>query len=172
MTLKARWPNAAIEQAADYHEAVEAIRSRPDICIADLAMPGAEPVEGIARLRAMAPETSIFVLTGLTDDDLLDKVRECGVAAVLPKTLETSEMLAALEAALDGFDLKSGRDPLTGRRRDVLRLMTQGLTNKEIANRLLIAPATVKIHVSRVIEHFGAANRTDAVSRAQQRGLV
>lgn len=61
---------------------------------------------------------------------------------------------------------------LPPRQREVLRLLAAGLTNKEIAVRLGIAPATVKIHVSRLIEQLGATNRTDAVSKAQRAGII
>ncbi|NNM76235.1 response regulator transcription factor [Sphingomonas sp. ID1715] len=170
-TVTGRWPAMIVEQAASFPEVWAAAAKAPEVCLVDLAMPGAEPVEGVARVREIAPETVILVVTGLTDPALLAKVRECGVTAILSKTFEAEELLAPIQAAL-GLPGGEETPSLTERQRDVLRLMGAGLTNKEIGLRLGIAPATVKIHVSRIITLMGAVNRTDAVFRAEKRGLV
>jgi DNA-binding NarL/FixJ family response regulator len=169
VTLHGRWPQLQIEQAASFPEAWAMAASAPDFCLVDLAMPGAEPAEGVGRLREIAPTLPIMVVTGLTDPDLLDEVRSCGVITILSKTFESEELLYPIQQAL-GLPDAAEEPALTGRQREVLRLMGSGLTNKEIGLRLGIAPATVKIHVSRVISLLGAANRTDAVSRAEKRG--
>ena len=167
-TLHGRWPQLQIEQAASFPEAWAMAASAPDFCLVDLAMPGAEPAKGVGRLREIAPALPILVVTGLTDPDLLDEVRSCGVITILSKTFETEELLDPIQQAL-GLPDAAEEPALTARQREVLRLMGSGLTNKEIGLRLGIAPATVKIHVSRVISILGAANRTDAVSRAEKR---
>ena len=177
-TIRGHWPDAMVQEATSYHQAWSLIEDAPDLCLVDLAMPGAEPCEGVARLRALAPATAILVVTGLGDEQLLNDIRRCGVAAILPKTLEPEEMVAAIDDAMQRTSsppaavAHSSPRRLPPRQTAVLRLMSQGLTNKEIAARLLIAPATVKIHVSRIIEHLGASNRTDAVARAQLRGII
>jgi DNA-binding NarL/FixJ family response regulator len=169
-TLAGRWPGIAIEQAATFPEMWAKSASSPDVCLVDLAMPGAAPVEGVTELRRHAPASVIMVVTGLTDPALLDEVRRCGVTAILSKTFEAPDLLAPIQQALDLPDA-ADEPELTPRQRDVLRLMGAGLTNKEIGLRLGIAPATVKIHVSRIITTLGAVNRTDAVFRAGKRGL-
>ncbi|MFD1610999.1 response regulator transcription factor [Sphingomonas tabacisoli] len=170
-TLKARWPGTALDEADSYPAAWHQARSGPDFCVVDLAMPGAAPLEGISRLKAAAPDAVLLVITGLTDEALLQSIAACGVAALLPKTLESSAMLDAVERIVPGLSATAA-PTLAPRQREVLGLMGAGLSNKEIALRLGLSPATVKIHVARVIENLAAANRTDAVSRAQRAGMI
>ena len=170
-SFRARWPGATFEEADCYPSAWMKARAAPDFCLVDLAMPGAEPVEGIARLKGAAPDLAVVVLTGLQDQALIRDVEACGVAAVLPKTLEPDALLDALEEILPQLGRVAGVR-LAPRQLEVLRLLSEGLTNKQIALHLQLSPATVKIHVARVIEVLAASNRTDAVSRAQRAGLV
>ncbi len=170
MALMGRWPNLQLSEVGSYDAAWAAAESQPDFLIADLAMPGATPVEGIAKLKELTPETTIIVLTGLVDPPLMDQVVALGVTAILPKILDGELLLDRLAALLPGLNSETGGLP--PRQREVLQLLGHGLTNKEIALRLGIAPATVKVHVSRLIEQLGAANRTDAVSKAQRSGLI
>ena len=171
LAMTARWPHVAVSEASNYPEAWRAAQAGADFCVVDLAMPGADPLEGISRLRDLAPGLIVVALTGLTDPALLDAVRGLGVTGILPKTLAGDALLEAIEACVPGLH-PGAPAALPPRRHAVLRLLGDGLTNKEIAVRLDIAPATVKIHVSRLIEQLGAANRTDAVSKAQRAGLI
>jgi DNA-binding NarL/FixJ family response regulator len=171
IAIRGRWPGVELQEAANFPEAWDLAATGPDFCIVDLAMPGAAPLEGIGRLRKLAPDASLVVLTGLGEESLLGDVRKLGVAAVLPKSLDASALLKRFSELLPQLS-GTAAEPLPPRRREVLRLLGQGLTNKAIAARLGIAPATVKIHVSRLIEQLGASNRTDAVSRAQRAGLI
>jgi DNA-binding NarL/FixJ family response regulator len=171
LSLQGRWPGLALAGAASFPDAWVLAEQRPDLIVADLAMPGAAPIEGVSRLRAIAPEAKLVILTGLTDAALLEEVSALGVTAMIPKILEVDTLLERLGDAVPGLrSLSAG--PLPPRQREVLQLLGQGLTNKEIAIRLGIAPATVKVHVSRLIEQLGASNRTDAVSRGQRAGLI
>lgn len=171
LSLQGRWPQLALLEASSFPEAWAMAERQPDLIVADLAMPGAAPVEGVARLRSIAPEAQLVILTGLTDADLLDEVSALGVSAVIPKMLDVEGLLARMVDAVPQLRSLSTA-PLPPRQREVLHLLGQGLTNKEIAIRLGIAPATVKVHVSRLIEQLGASNRTDAVSRGQRAGLI
>lgn len=170
-TLKARWPGVLFEEANSFPDTWIKAQSAPDFCLVDLAMPGAEPVEGLRRLRAAAPDAVLLVVTGLDDEPLLRDVLACGVVAVLPKTLESGALMHAIERAVPQLAGAAGARPAR-RQLEVLGLMADGLTNKEIALRLGLSPATVKIHVARVIEMLAASNRTDAVARAQRAGIV
>jgi DNA-binding NarL/FixJ family response regulator len=170
LALRARWPAVALDEAGSYPEAW-ARAAGCDFGVVDLAMPGAPPVEGVDRLVATAPDTRIIVLTGLSDQALLGEVERLGVAAVLPKTLDSGALLDRLAELVPALN-QAAQTELPPRQYEVLHLLGAGLTNKEIAQRLGIAPATVKIHVSRLIEQLGAANRTDAVSKAQRSGLI
>lgn len=169
--VRDRWPDLTLEEACDYPSAWAKAKAGVDVCLVDLGMPGAGPVEGLAALRAAAPEAVLLVVTGLTDEALLRQVADCGVAAVLSKNAEAGVLIEAIGAALPGLQaLEATRLP--ARQQEVLQFLAQGLTNKEIALRLGISPATVKIHVARLTSWLGAVNRTDAVARAQRGRLV
>lgn len=169
--VRGRWPGLIVEEAGDYPEAWAKAEAGVDFCLVDLDMPGAEPLAGLASLRARAPAATLLVVTGLTDAALLAQVNAHGVAALLSKNTEAEALIEAIGAAFPALQAFE-RDRLPRRQQEVLALLAQGLTNKEIARKLEIAPATVKIHVARVVAWLGAANRTDAVARAQREHLV
>ena len=170
-SFRARWPSVTLDEADCYPSAWVKARAAPDFCLVDLAMPGADPVEGIARLKGAAPDAAVLVLTGLQDQALIEDIQACGVAAVLPKTLEPDVLLDTIERILPPLSGAVGIR-LAPRQLEVLKLLSEGLTNKQIALQLQLSPATVKIHVARVIDVLAASNRTDAVSRAQRAGLI
>jgi len=166
-----RWPGLVLDEACDYPTAWTLADAGPDFCLVDLGMPGAEPVAGLSELRARAPSATLLVLTGLTDAALLQAVRACGVAELFSKNTEAEVLIDAIAAAVPGLQAMAAAR-LPPRQQEVLGLLGEGLTNKEIAQRLGISPATVKIHVARVTSWLGAVNRTDAVARAQRGRLI
>jgi len=169
--IRDRWPDLQLEEVGDYPAAWAQAEAQPDFCLVDLAMPGADPVAGIAGLRTRAPGAAIVVVTGLTDRAMLDRVRACGVAGVFSKNAETEVMLEAIRAVVPGLQAMAAGS-LPPRQREVLGLLSHGLTNKEIGLRLGISPATVKVHVARTISWLGAVNRTDAVAKAQRARII
>lgn len=170
-TLRDRWPSLVLDEAGDFPAAWALAGNGPAFCLVDLGMPGAEPVEGVAGLRARAPDAILLVLTGLTDAVLLDEIRACGVAEVFSKNTDAAVLIDAIGAAMPALRaIEAARLP--ARQQEVLGLLAAGLTNKEIALRLGISPATVKIHVARLTSWLGAVNRTDAVARAQRDRLI
>jgi DNA-binding NarL/FixJ family response regulator len=169
--MRDRWPGLVLDEACDYPQAWAHAEAGPDFCLVDLDMPGAAPLTGLAELRARAPNAVLLVLTGLTDAALLEQVRTCGIAGLFSKNTEPAVLLEAIGDALPALrSLEAARLP--PRQQEVLGLLAEGLTNKEIARRLDISPATVKIHVARVTSWLGAANRTDAVARAQRARII
>jgi len=168
--VRARWPNLTIVEAADYPSAWRAAEAHVQFALVDLGMPGAEPLVGLEELRARAPDATILVVTGFTDEALLDAVRALGVV-VLSKNEDAERLIDAIAQALPALQ---GREAsrLPVRQQQVLKLLAEGLTNKEIALQLGISPATVKIHVARLTSWLGAVNRTDAVARAQRARMV
>lgn len=168
--VRARWPNLTIVEAADYPSAWQAAEGDVQFALVDLGMPGAEPLAGLEELRARAPDATILVVTGFTDQALLDAVRALGVVA-LSKNDDPEHLIEAIAEALPALQGRQA-SRLPARQRQVLELLAQGLTNKEIALQLGIAPATVKIHVARLTSWLDAVNRTDAVARAQRARLV
>lgn len=196
-TIRRRWPSAEILQAADFPTAWALAGRLPDLCLADLDMPGADARAGIAGILAVAPETRLLVITGLADDRLMLDLLAAGVAGFASKALDADIIAAAIGLVLAGgrylpprlAEMAAGgvippppstpgvraapaKDPLTPRQRDVLRLMADGLSNKDIARRLDLSPATVKTHVAHLIAIIGAANRTEASALARGRGLI
>lgn len=168
--LRDRWPALYLAEASDYPEAWAAADAGLDLCVIDLAMPGADPLSGLAEIRRRAPAASLIVLTGLNDQALLADVEAMGVP-VLPKTLDGPDLLDAIATLSPTLDAERPT-ALPPRQQQVLALLAEGLTNKEIARRLGISPSTVKIHVARLTTWLGAANRTDAAARARRARLV
>lgn len=187
------WPGVAVTLAADFPAAWAAAAQRPDLILSDLAMPGATPREGIARLRQIAPETPILVITGNEEDDLLLALFDLGVAGYCPKTSRSAVIEAAVRLVLAGgrylppevLNLASHRAGpaaapvrtavgarLTERQTEILRLMADGASNKEIARALDLSPATVKTHAAAAFAGLDVANRTEAVVRARSLGLI
>lgn len=187
--VAAKWPDAAITAAADFRAAWVEIASGPDLCLADLDMPGATPIAGVAGLRAAAPTTPILIFTGSLDDTTMVALLHSGVAGFVPKTATTAVLAAAIALVVAGGRYLPERlatmpvvqQPMAPRREgallsarqtDVVRLMALGQSNKDIARALAITPATVKTHIAQIIAATGAANRTDAAMRARSWGLV
>ena len=190
-TVAGRWPDAAIDQAADFPSAWIRMAGMPDLCLADLDMPGAAPLDGIDGLRATAPKTPILVVTGSYSDDTMLALLERGVAGFVPKTSTTAVIASAIDLVLAGGRYLPERlaqltigpghaapDPrpvaalLSARQIEVVRLIALGQSNKDIARSLVITPATVKTHVAQIIALTGALNRTDAAMRAGSLGLL
>jgi DNA-binding NarL/FixJ family response regulator len=187
------WPQAEIAQAVDFPSAWAAAAERPDLIISDLVMPGAAPLEGVRRLKAAAPASPILVVTGNEEDALLLDLFELGIAGFAPKTSKSAVIEAAIRLILVGgryapprivelasrrSGAEAGQAPrvvtarLTDRQVDVLKLTAQGRSNKEIARDLDLSPATIKAHMAAAIAALGAANRTEAVVKAQGMGLI
>lgn len=171
--MRDRWPGVELKEAGDYPEAwaLAQAQAQPDFCLVDLSMHGAEPVEGVGRLRACAPDAVVIVVTGLKDAALMAQVAACGVAGIFSKNADPDLLMEAIRAHLPGLQSLEARR-LPPRQQQVLALLAEGLTNKEIALKLGISPATVKIHVARLSAWLGAVNRTDAVARAQKARLI
>jgi DNA-binding NarL/FixJ family response regulator len=190
------WPEAAVTQAIDYPSAWAAAGAGPDLIISDLIMPGSPPLEGVRRLAEAAPDSPILIVTGNEEDEILMALLKLGVAGFAPKTSKSEVIEAAIRLVLAGgrylpprlLDLAtreagpptpaSPAQPLgllarvTERQLDVLRLIATGGSNKEIARELDLSPATIKAHAAAAIAALGAANRTEAVMRARELGLI
>ena len=186
------WPEAMITRAADFPSAWDAVRDAPDICICDLVMPGAPPLEGIAGLRRRAPDMPILVVTGSEEDELLLALFEMGIAGFVPKTARSAVIEAAITLVLAGERYIPARilelvgDPagqeartsppasatLSVRQIAVLKFIAEGQSNKEVARSLALSPSTVKAHIAAAMAVLGAANRTEAVMLAKQIGAI
>lgn len=188
-------PEAKITAVGDFPAAWSAAPDH-DLCIADLMMPGADPRTGIAGLQRAHPGMPILVVTGTEDDALMLDLLDLDIAGFASKTASSAIIEAALRLILAGgrylpqrlagiaaSRIDTGvaepiRDPqaegprLTERQLTVLGLAARGHSNKEIAQSLALAPATIKTHLANIQSYLGARNRTDAARKARELGLL
>jgi DNA-binding NarL/FixJ family response regulator len=171
-------------------------RRRPDLVLMDLAMPGMSGAETTREIKRRFPSTAVLVVTVSTGEaDVVDAL-EAGASGYLLKDSEPAEIVRAVEAAMRGDAPLSPRvarlvverarmmpgsgagaatlavEELTERERDVLRLLADGLDNREIAQALFLSPTTVKRHVSAIVVKLGVSNRVQAAIWAVRVGIV
>ncbi|HEY7891188.1 MAG TPA: response regulator transcription factor [Solirubrobacteraceae bacterium] len=183
--------------ACDGVEAVELAQTeRPDVVLMDLRMPRMKGAEATRRIRAELPDTQVLVLTTYADDESLFPALQAGARGYLTKDASAEEIEQAIRALIAGethldpivqqrlvaavLDTKpildapaqSLPDDLTPREAEVLKLIAGGLSNAEIAEALVVSPATVKTHVNRIFYKIGARDRAQAVRYAYQHGIA
>jgi len=178
-----------VGEASDGEEALRVFEeARPDIVLMDLKMPRMDGVEATRRLLERVPEAHIIALTSFEDETLVQKALEAGASGYLLKDIGADDLADAIRKAHGGKPALAAEatealfrvarrghqpgDDLTDREREVLALMVEGLTNPEIADRLVVSAATVKTHVSNILSKLDVSTRTEAVSFALQRKLV
>ncbi len=185
----------AIIEASDFIQAIEtAERDKEiDIVLLDLSMPGMAWAAGLQRLKELLPERVPIIILSASDDrrHVLQAVN-LGAAGFIPKTSSSRVMLSALKLVLSGgvylppalleqaghgdaggpMVSENAVSFLTPRQREVLALLGQGKSNKEIARVLQLAEGTVKLHVTAILKALNVNNRTRAVVAASQLGLT
>jgi NarL family two-component system response regulator LiaR len=160
----------------------------PDVVLMDLIMPGMDGVAATELLLRRSPGTKVLVLTSFSDPELIQRALRAGATGYLLKSVSGDELAAAIRRAHAGLStlapeaaqvlIDAVTTPpnvgvlLTARERDVLSLLTEGLTNAEIAARLVVSLSTVKTHVSSIIAKLGASTRTEAATIAVREQLV
>jgi DNA-binding NarL/FixJ family response regulator len=162
------------------------------LVLLDLDMPGMNGVAGIARVHERHPDTRVAVISGTLSAGKIREVLAAGACGYLPKTFDPSMILAAVRLMLSGaiyvppdvlVDNAGAEAPregravagganLTPRELEVLRMLTKGSANKEIARAIGVAEVTVKLHTRRILEKLGVRNRAAAAALAVSRGLV
>jgi len=195
--LDARDDIEVVGEAADGHEALALSRTlRPDVILMDIRMPGLDGLEATRQIAAdpdLAGARIVILTTFELDEYLFDALR-FGASGFLVKDTEPAGLVHAVRIVAQGDSLLSPRmtrrlisefatrakqpgpaahlDALTEREREVMALVADGLSNDEIAERLVISPATARTHVSRAMTKLGARDRTQLAVLAYETGLV
>jgi DNA-binding NarL/FixJ family response regulator len=159
--------------AADGEEALRLVAEhRPDVLLVDLRMPHRDGVSTTQAVRADHPQTEVVVLTAYADDDSVLAAMRAGARGFVTKDADAEAMAYAVRSAASGLSDGHSVAGLTPREVEVLGLIAVGLSNGEIARKLVVSEATVKTHVNHVFGKLGLRDRAQAVSYAYRAGLV
>jgi DNA-binding NarL/FixJ family response regulator len=190
MVLNAEPDLVAVGVANTLDQARMMVRTvQPDVILLDHRMPDGDGVSAIPGLRALRPGVGIVVLTASAADHVLMAAIEAGASGFLSKTRSLGEVTAAVRAAAAGESVISpemlarllprfqrpgahGATELTGREREVLSLVAEGLSNAAIADRLVVSVHTVRNHIASMSAKLGAHSKLEALSIAVRQGLL
>ncbi|NLS76273.1 MAG: response regulator transcription factor [Chloroflexi bacterium] len=181
-----------VGEAGDGQEAIEMAQELlPDVVLMDLVMPHLDGIEATRQICRLSPGTRVMVLTSFAEDDKLFPAIKAGAMGYLMKDVSPAELAEAVRAVHRGetplhpeiakklmrefADPAVGtlqREDLTDREMDVLALIAQGLSNRDIAVQLVLSPKTVKTHVSNILSKLHLADRTQAAIYALKRGIL
>jgi len=177
-----------VGEAADGAEAVRKARElKPDVVLMDLLMPVMDGIAAIGAIRRELPDTEVLALTSVLEDASVVGAVKAGAIGYMLKDTHADELCRAIKAAAAGqvqlspqaaarlmreVRVPDSPEMLTERETEVLRLLAQGQSNKEIASTLTIGEKTVKTHVSNILSKLGVQSRTQAALYAVRIGLV
>ncbi|HET9907637.1 MAG TPA: response regulator transcription factor [Anaerolineales bacterium] len=181
-----------VGEASNGLQAVNKVHDiRPDVILLDMVMPQMDGLEAILEIRKNWPEAKIIVLTSFSDDEKVFSAIRSGALGYLLKESSPQDLLQAIHSVArgEGFlsptiaskvmrelnqppKLPPTKDPLTEREVEILQLVAQGLTNDEIAEKLVVSERTVRTHVSNILAKLQLANRTQAALYALKEGLA
>jgi DNA-binding NarL/FixJ family response regulator len=177
-----------VGEAADGAEAYSLAQElKPDVVLMDLLMPGMDGITATAAIRRALPETEVLALTSVLEDASVVGAIRAGAIGYLLKDTQADALCQAIKAAAAGqvqltpkaaarlmqaISAPESPEALTERETDVLQLLAQGQSNKQIARNLSVSEQTVKTHVSRILAKLGVQSRTQATLYAIRTGLV
>jgi len=180
-----------VGEASEGKEAVEKTGElMPDVVVMDIAMPGMDGLEATRRIKKNNPKVKILVLTQHDNREYILSAIKAGTAGYVPKKALGSELVSAIRAVCKGdsflypsaaatlikdYLLRTDEEPydrLTAREREILKLIAEGHTSREIADRLFISLKTVLGHRTKIMQKLDIHNRTELIRYAMRKGLV
>lgn len=184
-----------VAEAGDGEEAVrQATSLKPDVAIIDVAMPKLDGIQATKQIKSVCPAIAVLILSAYDDDQFVFSLLEAGAAGYLLKSVRGSELVDAVRAVQAGESVlhpsiarkvlnrfarisgepkeKEPTEVLSEREMDVLRLVTKGLSNKDIAEELCLSIRTVQGHLGNIFNKLQVGSRTEAVVRALKEGWV
>ena len=202
--LKREYPTAEITLTDSYTGIFDILENRQDfdLILTDLAMPGANWREAIAKMHELCPETPIIIISAVFEPEILQETYNLGVSGYVSKSFSNSLILSAINLVMAGgmyippevmkMSIKSSSESvrdlirdlekpravngsnhgLTPRQTEVLECLAEGLSNKQIAYKLDVSEGTVKIHITLLMRTLEVTNRTAAVRKAAQLGIL
>ena len=184
-----------VGEASDGEEAVrQATSLKPDVAIIDVAMPKLDGIEATKQIKTLCPTITVLILSAYDDDQFVFSLLEAGAAGYLLKSIRSRDLVEAVRAVHAGESVlhptvarkvlnrfarttvkpeqKEPLEVLSQREMDVLRLVTKGLSNKDIAGELCLSIRTVQGHLGSIFNKLQVSSRTEAVVRALKEGWV
>ena len=181
-----------VGEASEGKEAIEKARElSPDVIIMDIAMPGMDGLEATRRIRKKSPRVKVLVLTQHDNREYVVSAIKAGATGYVPKRALGSELVSAIRAVYKGDSFlypssaaaliedylqqaegEDAYDLLTGREREILKLIADGHTGREIADILFLSPKTVQGHRTKIMEKLNLHNHTELLKYAMRKGLV
>lgn len=182
--IDAREDMRIVAEAASGDEALNLYRAhRPDLVLMDLRLPGLSGFDAIGSIRNDNPEARILVLSNYEGVADVERALALGALGYLTKDADADLLIDAIGRVHRGYrylppllarriEDERGLDPLTARETQIVSLIAEGLSNKEIGDRLGIAEKTVRVHMTHILDKMGAADRTQLLIIAVQRGMI
>jgi len=193
VAILANYPDIeVVSQAADGVQAIECVkRDKPEVVLLDMVMPNQDGLTTIPKIKEIAPNTRILVVTGFAENDMVYQAIKAGALGYILKDATRDQLLQAIRDVAQGraslqpsiavkliqeinhpSESTYTADPLTRRELDTIRLIARGLSNQEIAAELVVNERTIAKYVSSILDKLHLANRTQAALYALREGIT
>ena len=182
-----------VAEASDGEEAVKlASELKPDVVVMDIVMPKLNGIEATKRIKEIAPNIAILILTAYDDDEYVLGLLDAGAAGYLLKSVRGRDLVRAIRAIRSGesvlhpniiakllkrvmtmsTEAQKSQELLSERESEILKLVAMGMTNREIARKLFLSERTIKAHLTNIFNKLNVASRSEAIVKGLKWGLV